>query len=141
MLVLTRRKNESVVINNDITVTVVEIRGDKVRLGVVCPVHVPVHRQEVYEAIHGRPDPGRPLAGSVFPLPVTLDAAVLAWNGGLVLKLARGIRDEWAFDRLPVLADALEEAGCRDAELLAHFRGPGTHAARCHVLDLLLQGT
>ena len=54
MLVLSRKKNESIVINNDITVTVVEIRGDKVRLGIVAPKEVPVHRQEVYEAIHGK---------------------------------------------------------------------------------------
>lgn len=55
MLVLSRKKNESIVINNDITITVVEIRGDKVRLGIVAPKEVPVHRQEVYEAIHGKP--------------------------------------------------------------------------------------
>jgi carbon storage regulator len=54
MLVLSRKKNESIVINNDITVTVVEIRGDKVRLGIVAPKEVPVHRQEVYDAIHGK---------------------------------------------------------------------------------------
>ncbi len=54
MLVLSRKKNESIVINNDITITVVEIRGDKVRLGIVAPKDVPVHRQEVYEAIHGK---------------------------------------------------------------------------------------
>ena len=54
MLVLSRKKNESIVINNDITVTVVEIRGDKVRLGIVAPKEVPVHRQEVFEAIHGK---------------------------------------------------------------------------------------
>jgi len=58
MLVLSRKKNESIVINNDIIVTVVEIRGDKVRLGIVAPKEVPVHRQEVYEAIHGKePEP------------------------------------------------------------------------------------
>jgi carbon storage regulator len=57
MLVLSRKKNESIVINNDITVTVVEIRGDKVRLGIVAPKEVPVHRQEVFEAIHGKPAP------------------------------------------------------------------------------------
>lgn len=56
MLVLSRKKNESIVINNDITVTVVEIRGDKVRLGIVAPKEVPVHRQEVYDAIHGKGD-------------------------------------------------------------------------------------
>ena len=53
MLVLSRKKNESIVINSDITVTVVEIRGDKVRLGIVAPKEIPVHRQEVFDAIHG----------------------------------------------------------------------------------------
>jgi carbon storage regulator len=51
MLVLTRKKNESIIINNDITVVVVDIRGDKVRLGIEAPPEVPVHRQEVYDAI------------------------------------------------------------------------------------------
>ncbi len=51
MLVLSRKKNESIIINNDITIVVVEIRGDKVRLGVDAPKEVPVHRREVYEAI------------------------------------------------------------------------------------------
>ena len=51
MLVLSRKKNESIVINNDITIVVVEIRGDKVRLGVEAPKEVPVHRKEVFEAI------------------------------------------------------------------------------------------
>ena len=51
MLVLSRKKNESIVINDDITIVVVEIRGDKVRLGVEAPKEVPVHRLEVYDAI------------------------------------------------------------------------------------------
>lgn len=51
MLVLSRKKNESIVINNDITIVVVEIRGDKVRLGVEAPREVAVHRREVYDAI------------------------------------------------------------------------------------------
>ena len=51
MLVLYRKKNESIIINDDITITVVEIRGDKVRLGIDAPTEIPVHRQEVYEAI------------------------------------------------------------------------------------------
>ena len=50
-MVLSRKKNESIVINNDITIVVVEIRGDKVRLGVEAPKEVPVHRREVYDAI------------------------------------------------------------------------------------------
>ncbi len=63
MLVLSRKKNESIVINDDITIVVVEIRGDKVRLGVEAPKEIPVHRREVYEAIkrnemaHDREDP------------------------------------------------------------------------------------
>ncbi len=51
MLVLSRKKNESIIINDVITVTVVEIRGDKVRLGIEAPKEVSVHRREVYEAI------------------------------------------------------------------------------------------
>jgi carbon storage regulator len=51
MLVLSRRKNESVIINDDITVIVVEVRGDKVRLGIEAPKTMPVHPNEVFEAI------------------------------------------------------------------------------------------
>lgn len=56
MLVLSRKEDEVVCIGDDITVTVVEIRGDKVRIGVNAPQNVPVHRQEVYEAIHAGPE-------------------------------------------------------------------------------------
>ena len=66
MLVLSRKKNESIVIANDVVITVVEIRGDKIRLGIVAPKDVPVHRLEVYEAIHGRaPDAAAPLIVNV----------------------------------------------------------------------------
>ncbi len=51
MLILSRKKNEKVKIGDDITIAVVEIRGDKVRLGIEAPTEVPVHRQEVYDAI------------------------------------------------------------------------------------------
>ena len=51
MLVLSRKKNESVIIDDRIVLTVVEIRGDKVRLGIEAPREVPVHRKEVYDAI------------------------------------------------------------------------------------------
>jgi carbon storage regulator len=51
MLVLSRHRDESIMIGDDIVVTIVDIRGDKVRLGIEAPKEVPVHRQEVYEAI------------------------------------------------------------------------------------------
>ena len=54
MLVLSRKKDESIIINDHIRVTVVEIRGDKVRLGIDAPKDVTVHRREVYEAIQNQ---------------------------------------------------------------------------------------
>ena len=51
MLVLSRHRDESIIIGDDIVITVVDIRGDKVRLGIAAPIEVSVHRQEVYEAI------------------------------------------------------------------------------------------
>ena len=66
MLVLSRKKNESIVINNDITIVVVEIRGDKVRLGVEAPKEVPVHRREVYDAIKRNAEQANP-AGETKP--------------------------------------------------------------------------
>lgn len=59
MLVLTRRKNERIHIGESIVITVVEVRGDKVRIGIDAPKEIPVHREEVYQAIAARtlPDP------------------------------------------------------------------------------------
>ena len=51
MLVLSRHRDESIMIGDDVVVTIVDIRGDKVRLGIEAPTSIPVHRQEVYEAI------------------------------------------------------------------------------------------
>ena len=69
MLVVSRKKNESIVINNDITVMVVEIRGDKVRLGIEAPKEVSVHRNEVQEAINRQNGNGHspPVDDSVIP--------------------------------------------------------------------------
>jgi hypothetical protein len=70
--------------------------------------------------------------------PAEVSPAWLEWNGGTVRSVARAIYDERAFGRLPVLADALEEAGCTDADLLAHCRSGGPHARGCWVVDALL---
>lgn len=54
MLVLSRKKNESIVIADSIVVTVVDVRGDKVRLGIEAPREIPVHRSEIHDAIVAR---------------------------------------------------------------------------------------
>jgi anti-anti-sigma factor len=68
---------------------------------------------------------------------LTTDPHWLAWNGGTVAKLAQAIHDEQAFDRLPILADALEESGCNDAAMLAHCREPVQHTRYCWLIDIL----
>lgn len=70
--------------------------------------------------------------------PLVLDPSWLTWQDGTVIKLAQGIYEERAFDCMPVLADALEEAGCTEGEVLAHCRQPGTHVRGCWGVDLLL---
>jgi hypothetical protein len=70
--------------------------------------------------------------------PVTIAPDVLAWNDGTVSRIAEGIYEERAFDRLPILADALEEAGCDEPDILGHLRGPGPHVRGCWPVDLLL---
>ncbi len=61
-----------------------------------------------------------------------------SWRSETVVALASGIYAERAFDRLPILADALEEAGCDHPDMLAHCRGPGPHVRGCWVVDLVL---
>ncbi len=70
--------------------------------------------------------------------PVLLEQSWLAWNDGAIRKMAQLIYGDRAFDRLPMLADALEDAGCTDADLLAHCRSGGEHVRGCWVVDLLL---
>jgi hypothetical protein len=70
--------------------------------------------------------------------PVPILPCWLAWEGGTVPGLARAVYEEGGFDGLPVLADALEEAGCADEALLTHLREPGLHARGCWAVDLLL---
>jgi hypothetical protein len=76
----------------------------------------------------------RCVVGNIFR-PVPLDPA---WRTPAVLHLAQSIYDDRAFDQLPILADALEEAGCSSREVLDHCRGPGPHVRGCWVVDLVL---
>ena len=69
---------------------------------------------------------------------VAVDRTWLAWNDSTAMRIAQAIYDECAFDRLPILADALEDAGCDNADILNHCRQPGEHVRGCWVIDLLL---
>jgi hypothetical protein len=78
------------------------------------------------------------------PLP-PLAPSLLAWRDGLIGRLAGGVYEHRVlpsghFDegRVAVLADALEDAGCQDAEILGHLRGPGLHVHGCYIVDLFL---
>jgi hypothetical protein len=73
------------------------------------------------------------------PYQVThLDRDWLQWNGGSVVQLTRSIFGERKLDCLPILADALEDAGCDNAEILSHCRSPGPHVRGCWAVDLIL---
>jgi hypothetical protein len=63
--------------------------------------------------------------------------SLLAWNEGTIPRLAEAIYQEHAFERMGILGDALEEAGCADGALLAHCRQPARHCRGCWVLDAL----
>ena len=67
--------------------------------------------------------------------PVSVDPA---WLTSTVVTLANGIYEQRAFDRMPILADALQDAGCENADILDHCRGSGPHVRGCWVVDLLL---
>ncbi len=80
----------------------------------------------------------REVFGNPFCRPA-VDPAWLAWEGGTVSRLAGSVYEGRTFDQLPILGDALEEAGCTDADMLAHCRQhPGAHVRGCWVIDLLL---
>ena len=70
--------------------------------------------------------------------PATADPA---WLTSTAVALAAGIYEDRAFDRLPILADSLEDAGCTNADILTHLRGPGPHVRGCWALDLVLGKT
>lgn len=70
---------------------------------------------------------------------MAVDSAWLTWNHGTVPAIARHVYDDRAFHDLPILADALEDAGCTDPEILGHCRADGAiHAKGCWVVDLVI---
>jgi hypothetical protein len=70
--------------------------------------------------------------------PITIEASLLTTT---VVQLGQGIYEERAFERMPVLGDALEESGIRDAAILRHCREPAPHSKGCHVVDWILKKT
>jgi hypothetical protein len=80
----------------------------------------------------------RDIFGNLFR-PVVFDRAWLGWSDGAVAKIAQAIYEESAFDRKPILADALTDAGCNNADILNHCRDVGPHVRGCWVVDLLLE--
>ena len=107
MLVLSRQRDESIIIGDNIIITIVDIRGDKVRLGIEAPQEVPVHRQEVYEAIHG---PGQYQLASAGPR---------TWAGGAADQ-------EVNFVEISV-GQLVHELGATDADVdrMARFTSEG----------------
>jgi hypothetical protein len=107
--------------------------------GVGLPLDLPDYDSE-FERVHSierqfQADLLRELFGNPFR-PITLDPA---WLTSTVVALARGIYDEKAFDRMPILADALQDAGCEDEAILTHCRDEkGVHVRGCWVVDLVL---
>jgi hypothetical protein len=82
----------------------------------------------------GQTDLLREIIGNPFR-PISVDAR---WLTSTVVALAHAIYDDRTFGRLPILADALEEAGCTNADILNHCRQLGEHVRGCWVIDLLL---
>lgn len=78
------------------------------------------------------------LIRDIFGNPFRPVALTPAWVNPPAKQLTHTIYDDRAFDRLPILADALEEAGCDNADILSHCRGPGPHVRGCWVVDLIL---
>ena len=81
----------------------------------------------------------RDIFGNPFRPAPTLDPAWLKWHDATIPRLAQQMYDSRDFSSMPILADALEEAGCTSGEILEHCRGPGPHCRGCWVVDLILE--
>src|SRR5262249_55420955 len=110
---------------------------------------ISVARTVAWEAVYARPRPRgaeslaqalliQDMFGNPFQPVPEIHPAWLTWRGGFIPAPARTISNERDLDRLPIPADALEEAGCTDTAVLEHCRSGGEHVRGCRVLDLLL---
>jgi hypothetical protein len=95
--------------------------------------HAAFHHSTIVDEI-----PRIELMRDIFGYAFHPDALKSVWQTTHVQQLAQAIYTDRAFDRLPILADALEDAGCTDAAILEHCRGPGPHVRGCWVLDPIL---
>jgi hypothetical protein len=99
--------------------------------------------EHLLEHLTKQPDwPGGALVREVFGNPFrhfTADPRWLSWNNGTIPAIARGIYDDRAFDRMPILADALEESGCPATEMIVHCRQSNGHVRGCWAIDALLE--
>jgi len=102
--------------------------------------HIP-ERERAQTAWREERTPQAALLRDIFGNPFRPASLVPAWRTETVLAMARGIYEERAFDRMPILADSLQDAGCTDEDVLGHCRGPGPHARGCWVVDLILGKT
>ena len=94
MLVMTRKRDESIIVGRNIEIVVVDIRGDKVRLGINAPNELPIHRREVFEAIHGAAD------APANPAPFEARPAPSASNSGDASELGLSLSQLALLDRL-----------------------------------------
>lgn len=113
--------SECVAVGDEIEVQVLSVNPEKQELL--------LGLREVMPGTEGVPRPELP----------RVPVEVLDWNNRLVVRIAREIREGRAFDAMPILADALEDAGGVEEAILAHLRDRGPHARRCWVLDLILR--
>ncbi len=110
-------------------------------LRAVLSLSIPEVVSESLAALRETGRPGTEQLRCIFGNPfrtTTVAPSVLTWSNGTVQRLAHAIYTDRRFQDLPILADALEDAGCTDADILNHCREPGPHARGCWVVDLLL---
>ena len=93
---------------------------------------------DLFREVIGNPFAERVVVGPGWERSGGVVAGWMTRVGETARLIAAGVQAEQAFDRLPILADALEDDGCTDAELLAHLRGPGPHVRGCWALDVVL---